>query len=113
MCVVYFILIVYYLYKQTMNKFSRHFYDFLQIIRFVETFVMCYAFFWGVIVIQYFSLGFLPGTKTHSLRRQLMMRHSFFRNNRSPVAVRGEVGFLGGEGDAVPQMGWDGQKRVV
>ena len=45
MCVVYFILIMYYLYKQTMNKFSSHFYDydFSQIIRFVETFIMCYA----------------------------------------------------------------------
>ena len=49
MCVVYFILIMYYLYRQTINKFSRHFYDFdfSQIIRFVETFVMCYAFFGG------------------------------------------------------------------
>lgn len=38
-----------------------------------------------------------------------MMRHSFFRNNRSPVAVRGEVGVpLGGEGDDVSTdgMGW-------
>ena len=30
--------------------------------------------------------------------RQLMMRHSFFRNNRSPVAVRGEVDGFRGEG---------------
>lgn len=35
-----------------------------------------------------------------------MMRHSFFRNNRSPVAVRGEVGVPLGDGVSTDGMGW-------
>ena len=35
-----------------------------------------------------------------------MMRHSFFRNNRSPVAVRGEVGVPLRDGVSTDGMGW-------
>ena len=38
-----------------------------------------------------------------------MMRHSFFRNNRSPVAVRGEVGVPLRDGvstDGMDKNGW-------
>ena len=44
-----------------------------------------------------FHWGYTQHFQTHpfmfsdSTHRQLMMRHSFFRHNRSPVAVRGEA----------------------